>query len=83
MANEVMETGKMYAIQFSGVLLIVRYSHQTNTDYHFFTHLKYWCGHESYYKGGYCVKYDIQEIRLATPAEKYSLFRFEVEKHDV
>lgn len=78
-----MENGKMYAILFSGVLLIVRYREQTTTDYLFFTHLQYWCGHENYFSGGYCVKNGIEEIRQATDAERHTLFRHEVEKGDV
>jgi hypothetical protein len=78
-----MESGKIYAIQYSGVLLIVRYKETNTREHHFFTHLHYWCGHENYHTGGYCGKSGIEEIRRATPAEKHALFRVEVAQGDV
>ncbi|HEG44650.1 MAG TPA: hypothetical protein ENH94_11450 [Phycisphaerales bacterium] len=78
-----MQVGKMYSIAFNSVKLVVRYSATADRAHHFFSHLHYWNGFESYHTEGHCMVSGIEEIREATPAEKHTLFRHEVAKGDV
>lgn len=74
-----MEVAKIYFISFAGnTQLVVRFKDEDVCNYNFFSHVHYWNGYEQYKGEGYCVKHGITEIREATKAEQYTLFRFEV-----
>lgn len=80
----VMQQGKIYYISYGGLVQVVgRYKDSDVCHHFFFSHLHYWNGYERYKSGGWCVKTGIEEIREATQAEKYNLFRNELEKGDV
>ena len=78
-----MEPGKIYFISFGGTEVIGRYEKDDMCNYHFFAHLHYWNGFESFHPGGYCVKHGIELIRRATPAEMHNLLRFEIAKETI
>lgn len=74
-----MVSGQIYFISFGGnTQLIVRYKDQDACNYNFFSCVHYWNSYESFNKSDYCVKHGIDQIREATKAEQYTLFRFEV-----
>lgn len=79
-----MEIGHIYSISFGGgVQLVARYKRTDACNHYFFTQIHYWNGHENFYgfQEPYCVKGGITEIREATPCEKQTLCRFEIEKN--
>lgn len=83
MKNIDMEQGKIYFISFgSSTQLVVRYKDSDACNYHFYDHIHYWNGSETFHKRAgvnYCVTSGIEEIRPATLPEKHALIKFELE----
>lgn len=75
-----MEQGKIYYISFGGTQIIGRYIESDICNHCFNSELHYWAGHETFHRGKtWCVKHGIEEIRMASPAEKHALLKFEIE----
>lgn len=74
-----MEPGKMYYIAFGpNTCLVVRFKEEDTMNYHFYSHLHYCNGFESFHIGGHIVK-NATEMRIASQPEKHALFKFEIE----
>jgi hypothetical protein len=79
-----MKQGKIYWISFGGTQILGRFKYSDTCNHYFESYLHYWAGSESF-KGNepYCVKHGIEDIRRATPAEKHSLLKFEIEHETI
>lgn len=81
--NIEMELGKIYFISFGGTQLIGRYKGSDTCNHLFNAYLHYWAGHENFHSDSYCVKSGIEEIRRASPSEKHTLLRFEIDNETI